>query len=315
MLGVGCSLRPVGFCHGGDVRSVDELIDSANRVIHRAYMHAPHATMAPLFSGGHDSMVACHLASQHKLFRGEVFHINTGIGARYTADFVTRTCDKLGWKLTTFKSPETYEKFVRERGFPGPGRHHWVYVRLKDRCVRKVVNRRKRLLITGCRKAESVRRMGHVEPVKIGELVWKKCEDCKDAGRRAAECPTGKCKRVCVNLNRIWVAPCHDWSKAEQQLYMDEFGLPVNRLKVALGMSGECFCGAFAQPGELDLIRKHAPDVAEEIDRLAEIARECGKPAEWGKRPAGTVTVEETGPLCNACDQRADACGVVIDSE
>ena len=130
--------------------------------------------------------------------------------------------------------------------------------------------------------------MGHVAPVKIGEMN------------------SGKV----VNKKRVWTAPCHDWSKAEQQHYMDEMGLPINRLKVAIGMSGECFCGAFAQPGEIDLIRQHCPDVAQEIERLQEIAKECGKPCIWGVRPAKPEKIAQTGPMCSSCDQRLAASGV-----
>jgi hypothetical protein len=96
---------------------------------------------------------------------------------------------------------------------------------------------------------------------------------------------------------------------------MDEMGLPTNKLKVALGMSGECFCGAFAQPGELDLIRKYAPDVAVEIERLAAVAKECGSPCQWGTRPAGRLKVSTTGPMCSSCDQKMMARQMLIEFE
>lgn len=274
------------------MRDVDELIESAMKTIHWGYCHGA-LYMAPLFSGGHDSLCATHLASQHPKFGGVVHHIDTGIGAAYTRRFVERVCDSQGWTLKVWKSPATYEQFVRERGFPGPGRHQWVYNRLKDRCVRRITSgKAPRLLLTGCRSEESVRRMGTVEPVKMGE---------KD----------GKGKTI--NRKRIWTAPCHDWSKAEQMAYMDEFWLPTNKLKVAVGMSGECFCGAFASPGERELIREHAPDVEAEIVRLTAIAKECGTHCEWGTRPTpGTRMVAETGPMCSSCDRRAAANGITI---
>lgn len=93
---------------------------------------------------------------------------------------------------------------------------------------------------------------------------------------------------------------------------MHDHGLPVNKLKVALGMSGECFCGAFAQPGELDLIRRYAPDVAKEIDRLSIIAKQNDRPCEWGTRPTEKVCVMKTGPLCSGCDRRAEASGLIV---
>ena len=274
------------------MRTVDELMESAADVLHKGICAAGTWNIEPLLSGGHDSIVATHLASQHPRFAGVVNHIATGIGSQYTLRFVESLCDAQGWELRVWTSKETYEKFVRERGFPGPGRHHWVYVRLKDRCVREITRgKARRVLVTGCRKEESVRRMGHVEPVKIGEIEGGKV----------------------VNRKRIWTAPCHDWTKAEQQLYMDEWGLPVNRLKVLIGMSGECFCGAFAAPGERDLIREHAPDVEEEIVRLTEIAKECGTHCEWGTRPPKDAKIAvQSGPLCSSCDRRAAVSGIEI---
>lgn len=250
--------------------------------------------MLCLFSGGHDSLSACHVASKHPRFPGEVHHIDTTIGAKATRKFVGEVCDEFGWRLRVHRSNFSYERFVRRLGFPGPGSHQWVYNHLKERCVSKLLARRKMSLITGCRSQESVRRMGHVEPIKVGETSKK----------------TGDVSRK----NRVWVAPCHDWSKAEQDLYMEHHGLPKNPLKLRLGMSGECFCGAFASPGELERIRCHAPDVAREIDRLAAIARECVPHSEWGTRPdkrRGLVVVE-SGQLCSSCDYRAAAAGIVF---
>lgn len=296
------------------MRTVDELIESGLKVIQSGYIHGA-SYMVPLLSGGHDSMCACHLASQHERFTRDAHHIDTGIGAEYTRQFVERLCANQGWRLVVYKSPVTFRKFVERYGFPGPGCHGWVYNRLKDRCVRQMVRgRSSKLLITGCRSQESVRRMGHVSPIQVGEWTVVKCKRCRAARRLTGECPFGECKKRRVSLKRIWCAPCHDWSKAEQQLYMDEFGLPTNHLKIAIGLSGECFCGAFAQAGEIDLIRRHAPDVAEEIDTLADIARAAGKPCQWGTRPQkGRIVVAATGPLCSSCDQRLAACGVELE--
>lgn len=99
-------------------------------------------------------------------------------------------------------------------------------------------------------------------------------------------------------------------------MFMNDWGLPRNPVKESIiGMSGECFCGAFARPYELEMIRQCVPDVAAEIDRLTEIAKECGTPCEWGKRrkgESGVVTVH-TGPLCASCDRKAAAAGVLFD--
>jgi len=284
---------------GTTVRDIDDLIKSAQDVIHRGCVHAGNWNITPLFSGGHDSLCATHLASQHPRFAGRVYHIDTGIGSAYTRRFVESVASQYGWNLVVLKSRETYERIISEHGFPGPGGHNYVYNRLKDRCVRTIVKgRSKTILLSGCRSAESVRRMGHVEPVKVGYRVKKG----KNAGKLREK-------------NRIWTAPCHDWSKAEQAHYMDEMGLPVNKLKVAIGMSGECFCGAFAAEGERELIKEHSPDVDIEIERLTVIARDCGKPCIWGVRPHTIIRVAETGPMCSSCDQRAASIGIQVVAE
>ncbi len=278
-------------------RTVEALTASAHGVIDEAFTRGA-SIMMPMLSGGHDSLSATYLASQHPRFDGSVYHIDTGIGAHATRAFVNDVCAEYKWDLKVFKSASTYEEFIRQRGFPGPGMHQWAYVRLKERCVRQMMraqDKPKIALITGCRSQESTRRMGSVEPVKVGEMT----------------------KRGLTNRRRYWVAPCHDWSAQDQLTFMDHHDLPRNPIKLTpIGMSGECFCGAFAKPGELAMIRQYAPDVAEEIDRLSEIAVACGKHSVWGTRPDRKkgIVVSATGPLCNSCDARALAAGIIIDS-
>ena len=298
------------------VRHPEELLASALKVLDAAfdceirkpvrgkpncYLSLRPYAIAPLFSGGHDSSCAVHVASRHPRFAGVVHHIDTGIGSKRTREHVERVCRDFGWGLKVYKSKSTYETFVRQRGFPGPGMHQRAYIRLKDRCVEDIVRGKLIVLVTGCRSQESVRRMGHVEPVKWGE--W------------ANNAKTGQKERI--KINRVWSAPCHDWSSEEQRAYMEHFDIPENPVKMTLGMSGECLCGSFAQPGELERVRRHCPDVAAEIDRLAVIARQCGKHDKWGTRPPtekGVVAVE-SGPLCSSCDLRAKAAGIVFKSE
>lgn len=278
----------------------DRLLADALEVIDRAATISGAKTLVPLFSGGHDSLTACFVASKHPLFDGRVRHIDTGIGAKATRRFIEEVCNEFSWDLEVFRSPETYEKYVSMNGFPGPGRHQFIYNRLKDRCVNQIMRISKPakvMLITGCRSQESTRRMGHVEPIKIGET-----------SRR-----TGKVR----NRRRVWTAPIHGWSTADQGAFMDAFDLPGSPVKHSpLGMSGECFCGAFARPGEIGLVRRFAPDVAEEIDRLTVIARDNGKHCVWGTRPKrahkSQLEFAWSGPLCNSCDQRAAASGFCL---
>lgn len=273
-----------------------ELIQSGLAVIDAAFETRAKA-MLPLFSGGHDSLCACFIASRHPRFDGTVHHIDTTIGAKAARVFVEDTCREMNWQLKVWRSNFSYERFVRRLGFPGPGVHSWVYRNLKDRCVSSMTKGRGRaVLVSGARAQESVRRMGSVRAVAVGE--------------------TSKRTGITRRPNRIWTSPCHDWSTDEQLRFMEYFDLPRNGLKDSpIGMSGECFCGAFARPGELELIRVYAPDVAAEIDRLAGVAAEAGRHCIWGTRQKserGLIAVE-TGPLCSSCDARAWAAGLLFE--
>lgn len=277
-------------------REPPSLLISALAVIDEAYA-AGAEVMAPLFSGGHDSICATYIASMHSAFTGDVHHIDTGIGAKATRQFVEDVAREFRWALVVHRSPATYERFVTRLGFPGPGSHQWVYNWLKDRCVSAIVRARGRTaLITGCREQESTRRMGNVERVKVGETSRK----------------SGKVTK----RSRIWTAPCFDWSSAEQRAFMEYADLPRNPIKESpLAMSGECFCGAFARPDEIAMIQRYAPDVAEEIARLAAIAEASGTHAAWGTRPdrARGVIVASSGQLCSSCDRRAAAAGLLFE--
>lgn len=279
----------------GFVGSTGELISKAHSVIDAA-LAAGARSITPLLSGGHDSMAACIIASKHRAFEGDVFHINTGIGAIATRKYIEDRCAEYGWKLRVFSSNFSYERFVMEKGFPSPGAHQWVYNRLKDRALYGITKGRgKTALVAGCRKHESVRRMGHVESIQIGEK-----------SRR-----TGTVR----NTNRIWANPCWDWTTKTQCDFLDALDVERNPIKMSpLGMSGECFCGAFARPNEIDLIRRYAPDVALEIDRLEALARPRGGRCKWGTRAQKErgIVAAATGPMCSSCDMRSMAAGIVL---
>lgn len=273
-------------------RSTDELIASGLAVIDQALALSKRvrlfSKLLPLFSGGYDSLCACYVASQHKKFAGTVYHIDTGIGSKATRAYVELVCKELGWRLSVHKSKENYETLIRESGFPGPPMHRIAYIRLKERCVDQICRQGKeyKLLVTGARMDESVRRMGHLTPIR-------------DEGKR------------------LWLSPCHDWTTNDQRRFMDEFGFPRNPVKDSiLGMSGECFCGAFARPSEREMLRQVCPDVDAEITRLEGVAKECNiedRNATWGYRKGRKVVeVLGTGPLCQTCDRKAGAAGIVV---
>jgi len=235
-----------------------------------------------LMSGGHDSLCATHLASQHPLFGG-VVHINTGIGIEQTRDFVRDVCDDNGWTLYEYHPPVPYDQIVKEYGFPGPTMHSLMYNRLKERGLRQLTREHKTefkdriLLASGVRSLESTRRMGTTEPIN------------KDGAR-------------------VWVAPIHNWSNHDKNWYMTHHKLPRNQVVDLLHMSGECLCGAFARPGEREELRMWYPNVVEEIEALEreveQIPKLRGK-CRWGQMPKDPDQMEMAFmPMCSSCVDR-----------
>jgi 3'-phosphoadenosine 5'-phosphosulfate sulfotransferase (PAPS reductase)/FAD synthetase len=270
-------------------------------------LHRPSAIIG-LFSGGHDSLCACHVASRHPLFAG-CAHVNTGIGIERTRQFVRDTCRQFGWPLRELHPPpfapapekrkswidyaslSAYEALVLHHGFPGPSGHRLMYNRLKERCLRRLVKERKHhaddrvLLVSGVRRDESTRRMG------INQAVQR--EGC-----------------------RVWVAPLLNWDGIHKREYMSKHRLPRNEVVEVLCMSGECCCGAFARPHEIDEIAWVAPETAAYIRALELRARESGLPrCQWGAKPpsASRKAAVDEGPglfsLCWSCGARADRPG------
>lgn len=232
-----------------------------------------------LFSGGHDSLCATHMASQHPAFTGAV-HINTGIGVERTRDFVRQTAQDMGWPLLEYRAADEgqhYDDLVMEYGFPGPFHHRKMYNRLKERALRSVIRDHKTahgdrvLLVTGVRKAESSRRMGTVQPIN----------------REGA---------------RVWCAPLTHFTSADKNAYMAAHDLPRNEVVDLLHMSGECLCGAFAKPGELEWLEfcGFGAEVAR-IRALEQRAAQAGVPCKWGHKPDHSPEMDSPGFLCVGC--------------
>ena len=236
-----------------------------------------------LFSGGHDSLAATHIASQHPQF-SFALHIDTGIGIKETRDFVRETCKEWEIELRIYKAseyvgetglpdPQIYEELVKGYGFPGAPHHTKMYDRLKERPLRLAIRDLKRdrkdktLLVTGVRATESVRRMKHVEPIQEWEGT------------------------------KIWVAPIWDWSKLAVGEYIQENELRRNPVVDNLHMSGECLCGAYAKKDEIKEIEFWYPDTAKEIHRLEQIAKDNGHFWKWGSGPPEWMKIAKNGQL------------------
>lgn len=249
-----------------------------------------------LFSGGNDSTVLAHLFRYRAT---HAIHANTTIGIEATRQYVRDTCK--AWKIPLIEEtpPDSYAdlvlgnvatklgKKVWPGGFPGPAAHAFMYGRIKERALDKA------------------RHTLGIARSKSKAVVWV-------AGRRRQESD----RRVDIPLHEadgtvIWASPLAMWTKLDMNTYRlmhagtsDE--VPVNPVTEHIHMSGECLCGAFAKPGELEMIRYFYPAVAAEIDALQDQVRAAGFPAErcvWGhgKRGRAVEKLPEPGRLCSSC--------------
>ena len=251
-------------------------IDSATETIAKAIAEHDPIKVYALVSGGNDSTVTAHLAKEFGPRVDAIVHINTGIGVEQTREY-TRTFSKwLNLPLIEKRGPREYEDLVMEYGFPGPAAHKYMYSWLKERPLREVRRdaqegqRRRVMFITGVRKSESQRRMGHVAAVQ------------RDG-------------------NTVWVAPIRDFTHKDIWDYRDEYKLQRNEVVEVLHMSGECLCGAFSKPKELEWLSNFYPDVAERILRLERRAHDAGiKSSHWGPQSSKEIR-ESPGPLCSGC--------------
>ncbi len=264
---------------------IDSLIQRGREIVLEAFAEfQPVVKIIAAYSGGNDSVVTSHFAVQE--FRAPVLHCHTGIGLRIVRDHVHRTAGRFGWDLivkhataegrtatTTddqlppdgwMDGATSYEEYVLNFGFAGPGQHYRMYQRLKERAIREYVRELKDgtprgtrvIIISGIRHGESAVRAGYKRSVQ----------------KNGAE---------------VWVNPFYWESAADFEMYRQEFGLPRNPVKDRLGISGECLCGAFsnASPGERAAIRAIEPDTADYLDHLEARVKARGFPWNWGCRP------------------------------
>jgi 3'-phosphoadenosine 5'-phosphosulfate sulfotransferase (PAPS reductase)/FAD synthetase len=262
---------------------VARLVEQGHQIVDKAWELAEGRMSAGwciLFSGGNDSTVLAHMMRHRAQY---AVHANTTIGIEATRQFVRDTCQTWGLELIERTAPAPYRDLVLERGFPGPAMHFKMFSRLKERPLDEVrrelitAPRRQRVLfIAGRRRAESKRRNN----IPLME----------------------------TDGSAIWASPLAMWTKEDMGVYRaiaarDGDPVPFNSVSDALGMSGECLCGAFAQEGELDRIRLWYPDTAAEIDQLEADVRAAGHKEPWCRWGHGKgKPTEKAGRMCDSCD-------------
>lgn len=249
--------------------------------------HEPRAVYA-LFSGGHDSLTATAIAAAHPRFTGAAF-INTGTGIPRTTEFVRETCRRQRWPLLELEPDgKTYEDLIRDKGFGnGPKSHNTAYFWLKQRQVRRLVQGTKLersdrvVLVTGVRRAESVRRL-----------------------RAGISVPVRR------DRAQVWVNPILDWTAADCSNFIEAKGLERNPVVDTLHRSGECLCGTLFNKGDRDEVLLWAPEMRERVAEWERIAREAGhRNCVWGipgqETPVpGQGELFDAMPLCVSCEAR-----------
>lgn len=191
-----------------------------------------------LFSGGKDSVcVADFIAKNYpKQFKGIVF-TNTGLGARDTRKFVVQYAKKRGWPIhmTWASEKETFYKVAMTRGFAFPGNHKtWMgYLKMHTwyyfiHPIRK--SGENACFISGVRKKES---------------------RARDKIKSYTKSPLD------FNSGEPYLKPFLYKNGLQLWDYFNENELEKTGVYEWLNRSGECYCGAHAEPWDLQLMKKY----------------------------------------------------------
>jgi 3'-phosphoadenosine 5'-phosphosulfate sulfotransferase (PAPS reductase)/FAD synthetase len=263
---------------------VEDMLAKADAVMADVFreFHISHVIAA--YSGGDDSIVSTHWA-MNKFSDCLAMIADTQIGLERTRQHQNDVMRSFGWNharlSASVEGPPSgwegewiegstpYEESVFNHGFPGHAMHGRMYQRLKQRAFRKVkpiLGKRPRksriLVISGIRQDESAIRAGYK--------------------RAYAEEPS-----ECF----VWANPFYYCTAGDFEAYRQEFGLPRNPVKSAVGISGECECGAHAAEGERDAIRVIEPEFEQYLQQLESVVKQRF-PWGWDESPPESWVAE-----------------------
>jgi 3'-phosphoadenosine 5'-phosphosulfate sulfotransferase (PAPS reductase)/FAD synthetase len=249
------------------------------------------AATCVLLSGGDDSTAIAHIFRKQA---SHFVHVNTGTGIPQTTEFVREVTAGWGVPLIEVAPPNSYRDLVLGRvktkgsgedvwpgGFPGPGAHGTMYQRLKELSL------------------DQVRHILGIANSRTECAVWIAGRRRQESERRA-DIPRHE-----ADGSVTWVSPVVNWTKLDLATYRQLHDVPRNPVSANIHMSGECLCGAFAKPGEMEHIGFFYPEVKARFEALQEEVTAAGVPepwCTWGHGQGGSPKKPSTGRLCSSCD-------------
>ncbi|WP_433328205.1 hypothetical protein [Spirillospora sp. CA-294931] len=294
-------------------RTLDEAITRAHDIIAEALDRYPIVARQVLVSGGNDSTVLAHLVHDYldSSPHDAMVHVNTGIGIDDTRQHVRDLAAGWGLPLRELHPRDSYEDLVLGRviartgpnagkravwvGFPGPAGHQVMYRRLKDEPLQR-------------NRAAVIGTSGRTR--KVLYLAGMRWDESDRRFRNAAEIdPQG---------GIVWCSPIVHFTNTQMNEYRRRYLLPRNEVADHLHMSGECLCGAYAKPRELDEIETWYPRTAYRIRSLEKQAVDLGiANCKWGRKPGTGQPVTPgavAGRLCSSCPAPSTGAPDLIDT-
>lgn len=230
-------------------------METPREILDRAIEEHSPSHVFVLVSGGGDSSLTANITFRYlDLIRypgpRSVISLNTLLFADGWDEFLADYVRTAGWDhdpkrlFYTNPDPGFYEQWVMRFGFPYTRRTHLMMQnRLKLRGVEQLVREHKThyydriMLVTGFRKLESHNRMVSTQPIQR-------------------------------NGGQVWVNPIFYYRDVDAALELANLDLPDNPYKRLWGVSGDCACGAFARPGELDRVASAFPCLGRRLKKL-----------------------------------------------
>lgn len=188
--------------------------------------YKPWAVIA-MVSGGDDSMLLKYVLDELGIYVDFIMHGVTGTGIIETTEFVREIVSNSGIRYLEANAGDAYERYVMRKGFFGKGNdaHAKSYHVLKAQPFRTAVSHNIRmgkvgryvLFLNGVRVDESENRAD-----KLGDKIFNSDP---------------------AALKNIWVNMLHWWTTKQRDAYLIGNSLKRSPVAIALGRSGECWCG------------------------------------------------------------------------